>query len=203
MLSRVSLRKAPPTPSFSSTSLGSTLLPPVSPPLPPHNLPCYPPPPPPHTPAGSEGKVQNGGREGAGGHISVSIGLRGGGPLAPGGAREGRQSPPKPRADCPKRRPGEGGAHRPNPLPPPPATRGCVHGNARATWSAGGSLCATPVPSSPRTPRPRLSGDRDLYRGEGSEAKKKILCTHNRPSISGPFDKFHFFPEEKFSDVGA
>ena len=32
---------------------------------------------------------------------------------------------------------------------------------------------------------------------------KKSLCTYNRPPIFGPFDKFHFFPEENFSDVGG
>ena len=50
--------------------------------------------------------------------------------------------------------------------------------------------------------RARLSGDRDLHRtgGEGSEAKKKRLCSQIRPPTSGPFDKCHFFLR-KMSDV--
>ena len=34
---------------------------------------------------------------------------------------------------------------------------------------------------------------------EGSEAKKRICV----PQISGPLDKFHFLPQEIFSDVGG
>ena len=36
----------------------------------------------------------------------------------------------------------------------------------------------------------------------GSEARKRF-CTHNRPQISGPFNEFHFLPEERVSDVGG
>ena len=32
---------------------------------------------------------------------------------------------------------------------------------------------------------------------------KKSLCTTNRPQISGPFNTFHFLPEESLSDVGG
>ena len=55
-------------------------------------------------------------------------------------------------------------------------------------------------------PRPLLSGWLILYRGGGGwvgQGPKKSLCTLNRPPSSGPFDTFHFFPEEKFSDVGG
>ena len=40
--------------------------------------------------------------------------------------------------------------------------------------------------------------------GGGSEAKKKnSLCSYNRCPSSGPFHKFHFFPEEEFSGVSG
>ena len=45
-------------------------------------------------------------------------------------------------------------------------------------------------------PPPGMGG----WVGGGSEAKTS-LCTKNRPQFSGPFTKFHFVPEEKFSDV--
>ena len=43
---------------------------------------------------------------------------------------------------------------------------------------------------------------RTLPPHQRSEAKKSF-CTSNRPQISGPFNKVHFFPEENFSDVGG
>ena len=39
--------------------------------------------------------------------------------------------------------------------------------------------------------------------GGGGQRPKNRLCTYNRPQISGPFDKFHFLPEENFSKVGG
>ena len=38
--------------------------------------------------------------------------------------------------------------------------------------------------------------------GGGSDAKKKSLCTQNPPPISGLFNRFRPFPEEKLSDGG-
>ena len=39
--------------------------------------------------------------------------------------------------------------------------------------------------------------------GGGGQRPKKSLCTRNGPQVSGPFDKFHFLPQQKFSDVGG
>ena len=37
--------------------------------------------------------------------------------------------------------------------------------------------------------------------GRGGLRPRKSLCTFNRPPFSGPLNKFHFSPEEKFSDL--
>ena len=52
------------------------------------------------------------------------------------------------------------------------------------------------VPPTPVPPRLRLL----LKVWVGRRPKKSLF---NRPQISGPFDKFHFLSQEKFSDVGG
>ena len=39
--------------------------------------------------------------------------------------------------------------------------------------------------------------------GGGGGQRPKVLCTENRPPIWRPFNKFHFFPEEKFLEGGG
>ena len=52
-----------------------------------------------------------------------------------------------------------------------------------------------PVSAIPPPP-PRL-----LLEEEGGSKAKKKVCV--QPQISGPFNKFHFLPEQKISDVGG
>ena len=57
--------------------------------------------------------------------------------------------------------------------------------------------------------RPRRSGAFHPSRvggwcgSEPPPPPKKGLCNSNRPPISDPFENFHFFPDQKFSDVGG
>ena len=65
-------------------------------------------------------------------------------------------------------------------------------------WGTELRLLRIKPPTHPYTPAshlpgPRLSGDRDLYRGVGGSEAKKNLFTQNRPPMSGPFDEFLFF----------
>ena len=80
----------------------------------------------------------------------------------------------------------------------------------RSGCRGAATFCATPLSLGKcvfRTDHVLVATTVPYTRGEGggggSEAKTKSRCTENRPRILGPFDTFHFFPEEKISDVGG
>ena len=69
-------------------------------------------------------------------------------------------------------------------------------GGAWGRWAVSVPFLCNPSPSGYHLRRTPPGG-------WGGQRPKKSLCTQNWPQISGPLNKFHFLPEENFSDVGG